>query len=283
MPEFEVSEGVHIHYEEFGTGDRYVICTMIDYPRYSSIRELSKLGYHVFLLTNRGFGKSDHSAVDYGSGWWDIWAQDVITFADKMNIQKFVYAGDSHGAGTGWHLCWKHQDRLDAFVGIVPGPYNLDEGFVSYRTRILRGEKVKPMEIPPETFHDPAVTRRVRQDQEYSAEERKDHQSPEEKALDYKRPLIALENEENTKAFLKSIQIPVLIIGGTEDPISRPDLMLRAVECIPHSKLILYSGFSHNEPWMVFVEEVSSEIAYFLDNVYENDGLYYKKIINTPD
>ena len=60
MPKIEISEGVNLNYEEFGSGDRYVICTMIDYPRYSSIRELHRLGYHVFLLTNRGFGKSDH-------------------------------------------------------------------------------------------------------------------------------------------------------------------------------------------------------------------------------
>ncbi len=78
----------------------------------------------------------------------------------------------------------------------------------------------------------------------------------------------------------RSIYVPTLVIGGTEDPISRPDLMLRTVECIPHSKLILYHGFSHNEPWKIFVEEVSSEIAFFLDNVYNNEGHYYKKIEN---
>lgn len=143
MPMIEISEGVHIHYEEYGEGDKTVICSMIDYPRYSSIRDLCKFGYHVYLLTNRGFGKSDHSDIDYGAGWWDIWAGDVIRFADKKGIYKFVYAGDSHGAGTGWHLCKDYQNRLNAFVAIVPGPYNLDEGFVSYRTRILRGEKSK--------------------------------------------------------------------------------------------------------------------------------------------
>ena len=169
---------------------------------------------------------------------------------------------------------------MNAFVAIVPGPYNLDEGFVSYRTRILRGEKVKPMEIPPETFEDQAVMERARRDKEYMAVEQLDHQSPEEKKLDYKRPLLDLQNEANTQAFLKGITIPTLIIGGTEDPISRPDLMLRTVECIPHSKLLLYHGFSHNEPWRIFVEEVSSEIAFFLNNVFENEGHYYKKIIN---
>lgn len=280
MPMIEISEGVHIHYEEYGEGDKTVICSMIDYPRYSSIRDLCKFGYHVYLLTNRGFGKSDHSDIDYGAGWWDIWAGDVIRFADKKGIGKFVYAGDSHGAGTGWHLCKDYQNRLNAFVAIVPGPYNLDEGFVSYRTRILRGEKVKPMEVPPETFEDQAVMERARRDKEYMAVEQLDHQSPEEKKLDYKRPLLDLQNEANTQAFLKGITIPTLLIGGTEDPISRPDLMLRTVECIPHSKLLLYHGFSHNEPWRIFVEEVSSEIAFFLNNVFENEGHYYKKIIN---
>lgn len=280
MPKIELSKGRHINYEEYGEGDRNVICTMIDYPRYSSIRDLCKHGYHVFLLTNYGFGKSDHSKIDYGSGWWDVWAKDVISFADKKGIDKFVYAGDSHGAGTGWHICKDYQDRLIAFVAIVPGPYNLDEGFVSYRTRILRGEKVKPMEIPPEYFNDAAVVERVRRDKEYMAIEQKDHQSPEEKKLDYKLPLMDLKNEKNTQEFLKSIKTPTLIVGGTEDPISRPDLMLRTVECIPHSKLILYHGFSHNEPWKIFVEEVSSEIAFFLNNVFDNDGHYYKKLEN---
>lgn len=87
MPMIEISEGVHIHYEEYGEGDKTVICSMIDYPRYSSIRDLCKFGYHVYLLTNRGFGKSDHSDIDYGAGWWDIWAGDVIRFADKRNLQ----------------------------------------------------------------------------------------------------------------------------------------------------------------------------------------------------
>jgi len=280
MPKIEISQGVNIHYEEFGTGDRYVICTMIDYPKYSSIRDLCKHGYHVFLLTNRGFGKSDHLDVDMGPALWDIWAKDVITFADLKGIGKFTYAGDSHGAGTGWHICKSYQDRLNAFAAIVPGPYNLDEGFVSYRTRLLRGEKVKPMSVPAEYFHDDAVVERVRQDLEYMQIEQLDHQSPEEKKQDYKRPLLEFENEANTQEFLRSIQIPTLVIGGTEDPISRTDLMVRTVECIPHGKLILYHGFSHNEPWRIFVEEVSYEIAFFLDNVHENDGHYYKKIIN---
>ena len=277
MPKFEVSEGVHIHYDEFGEGDRYVICSMIDYQRYSSIRDLSKHGYHVFLLTNRGFGKSDHSDVDYHEGWWDIWADDVIAFADKNGIDKFVYAGDSHGAGTGWHICRKYADRLIAFVAIVPGPYNLDESFVSYRTRLLRGEKVNPMEQPEGYFNDPNVDERLRRDREYILIENQDHQAEDEKNKDYKRPLLDL---ENAKKFLSSILVPTLIIGGTEDPISRPDLMLRTVSCMPNSKLILYHGFSHNEPWRIFVEEVASEAAFFLDAVVENDGHFCKKLIN---
>ena len=30
MPMIEISEGVHIHYEEYGEGDKTVICSMID-------------------------------------------------------------------------------------------------------------------------------------------------------------------------------------------------------------------------------------------------------------
>ena len=134
MPLMEVEKGVMIHYEEWGEGDRYLLCTQVGHSRFSLERELAKRGFHVFLLTNRGFGQSTHVTEDYGEHWYDRFADDVIAFADKMGIDKFAYSGASHGAGTGWHVVLRHPERVICFFAVVPGPHHLDEGQQSIRS-----------------------------------------------------------------------------------------------------------------------------------------------------
>ena len=60
MPRVEVEKGIEIAYEELGSGDRYIISYMMDFPPICSTREMANNGYHVFLLTNRGIGESTH-------------------------------------------------------------------------------------------------------------------------------------------------------------------------------------------------------------------------------
>ena len=45
---------------------------------------------------------------------------------------------------------------------------------------------------------------------------------------------------------LSTIRTPVLILGGTEDPIITPYLMMRTARCLPHCKLVIYSNYGHN-------------------------------------
>ena len=60
MPFITLEERISIYYEELGKGDRYVICSQVSHGKYSLERELAKRGFHVYLLTNRGFGRSTH-------------------------------------------------------------------------------------------------------------------------------------------------------------------------------------------------------------------------------
>jgi len=241
MPKIEVAEGIELFYEDLGQGDKYVLSLMMDFPPINTIRALADYGYHVLLITNRGIGKSTHVFENYGAEWFNIFADDVVTLADKLGIDKFVYAGCSHGAGTGWHIALRHPERLIAFVDMVGGPHNIDEGIWSFRTMGDKAPQRKPMD-PPE-FEDPAVARRDARNAPYRAQLQAE-QTPEEKALDYKRPLIGLGTEEKVCEALRTIQTPTLMLGGMEDPISRPDLMIRTAACLPHGKLVMYSGLA---------------------------------------
>ena len=283
MPSIEVEKNISIFYEELGEGDRYVICSQVSHGKYSLERELAKRGFHVFLLTNRGFGRSTHITDDYGDHWYDIFAKDVIAFADKMGIEKFVYSGASHGAGTGWHVALAHPERLICFFAVVPGPHNIDEGKVSLRTLAMQGKETQPHCFRYPT-KDPRIQERWEKEDKAQAalREEKDYaeiyESPATKAIDYGRPLRALETEANVQKALKTIKIPVLILGGMEDTISRPDLMLRSAKCLENCKLVIYSGFGHDlSVW----EDAADDAVRFYENLLET-GYYYSPIENDP-
>lgn len=276
MPRIEVDDGIELYYEDLGSGDKYMLSLMMDFPPECTTRALAEHGYHVLCITNRGIGKSTHVHENYGTEWFNIFADDVVKVADKLGIDKFTYIGCSHGAGTGWHLALRHPERLIAFIDMVGGPHNIDEGAWSFRTM---GDKVPVRKsFDPETFEDEAVMRRRARNAPFYEEQRA-NVTPEEKALDYKRPLLGLGTEARVQEALKTIQIPMLMLGGMEDPISRPDLMIRTAQCVPHCKLVMYSGFGHSGPYNLLIEECVEEILNFMRNV-EKNGRVYKEIID---
>lgn len=180
MPIMKLDNGIDIFYEEFGSGEKYVICTQIGHARYELERFLPKYGFHVFLLTNRGFGRSTHVTENYGEHWYDVFAEDVVAFADKMGIDKFVYSGASHGAGSGWHLVLNHPERVICFFAVVCGPHNIDESKMSVRQQSMRGEVKLVVDAPTD---DEAILERRRLNQIANYEDAKANQAPEVQAM----------------------------------------------------------------------------------------------------
>lgn len=296
MPKVMVEPGVEIYYEEFGSGEHYVFCMQIDHDRtkYSLERELAKRGFHVFLLTNRGYGQSTHDVPEQGMYWYDRFADDVIAFADHLGVDKFVYSGASHGSGVGWHLAMNHPERLVCFFAVVAGPLSPDE-FGGPRP----GEPLPPppaKEEPKEASKEPEVLppgfvmpttderllerRRQNREKERALRARPDYQavyeSPETQRINFGPAMLRLENEENLQAVLSTIQVPVLMLGGMDDVCSRPDLMMRTAKCLPNCKLIVHSSFGHA---VDIFEDLASDAQRFYQNLLDT-GRYYDPVVN---
>lgn len=70
------------------------------------------MGYHVYCITLRGFHPSTFVEEDYGEGWYDVFADDVVAFADKLNI----YSNCGHNIDT--DLIEETCDEADRFIRI---------------------------------------------------------------------------------------------------------------------------------------------------------------------
>ena len=275
MPQLQIDDKISLYYEEYGQGsldaDNIILSAQVGFYPKGMQQHLATLGYHVFCITLRGFHPSTLVEEDYGEHWYDVFADDVAAFADKLGIKKFVYMGASHGAGVGWHIMLRHPDRVNAFVAVVPGPHSLAAGIMSYRQMLAQGI-IK--EVPP--FNPPIDNDNTRQLRRYrrSAHIAAQPPAPElERKVDYGRPLMALGSEEKLCEELKKITTPVLIIGGTEDPISTPELMIRTAKCLPHCKLVVYSNCGHDIDTDL-IEETCDEASRFIKNALKTKKWY---------
>ena len=265
------ADEITLHYEEYGTGDRVILSAQVGFYPKGLQQSLAEAGWHVYCMTLRGFAPSSYVTEDYGTGWYDRFADDVICLADALGLEKFAYMGASHGAGVGWHLALRHPERVTAFVAAVPGPHSLAEGAMSYRQMLMQGIISAPPPFDPPIDGD--VAREARRREREAWLKNLPEADPREKQVDYGRPLMALGSEEKLREVLRSIRIPVLILGGTEDPISTPALMMRTAECLPHCKLVVYSNCGHNIDTDL-VEELTEEADRFLKQASRNGKWY---------
>ena len=264
-------DGLQLYYEEYGEGDRAILSAQVGFYPEGMQQELARRGFHVYCLTLRGFAPSSYVTEDYGEEWYDKFADDVVCLADHLGLERFIYMGASHGAGVGWHLVLCHPERVSAFVAVVPGPHSLKEGVMSYRQMMMQGLIEAPPPFDPPITDDPArEARRKTREKWLSALPEAD---PREKQVDYGRPLLYCKTEEKLKEALSTIKLPVLILGGTGDPISTPELMMRTAACLPNCKLVIYSDCGHNIDTDL-VEELSEETERFLAYAPVNGKAY---------
>ena len=150
-------------------------------------------------------------------------------------------------------------------------------GYLSYRQMLMQGIIQAPPPFDPPIDNDPMRELRRQKRLKEINKPRENPVDPRESAIDYGRPLMRLGNEEKLQEVLTTIQTPVLILGGIEDPISTPDLMIRTAKCLSHCKLVIYSNCGHNIDTDL-IEETVEETIRFLDNV-DKTGKVYQQVM----
>ena len=142
---------------------------------------------------------------------------------------------------------------------------------MSYRQMLMQGLIDSPPPFDPPIDGDPDREKRRRARQEWL--DSLPEPDPAERRINYGRPLMRCGTEEKLCEALSSIRTPTLILGGAEDPISTPELMMRTAGRLPHCKLVMYSNCGHNIDTDL-TEELTEEADRFLRQAEENGKWY---------
>lgn len=273
MPIINVNHA-SIYYEELGSGNKVILSSQKSFFSgcFQQLLGQPPYDYHVFLITMRGSGRSEHVYTDFDRDWGTIWAEDVHAIAKKMGFPKFIYTGISHGGFPGWNLAVTHPEALEALIAVSGVPFFVAPYIIYPSTEqeidalVGNREKLQGMAWSAQL---PASIRSARLDKRTSnMRESLDNllQTKKEEFRIFPRKIFEhINSEEDLYLLLGRVRTPTLIINGLWDGASTPELAIKAARAIPGSKLIFWEQAEHSTP-----DECPQVIAREVDHYLRN-------------
>jgi non-heme chloroperoxidase len=268
----ENDEPIEIYYENHGTGDPFLL--IHGYPLDGNSwerqqRELLANGYQVITYDRRGFGRSSKPAVGYD---YDTFAADLKAVIEHLDLNNLVLVGFSMGSGEVVRYLSAYGServRRAALLGTIP-PFVLKtddnlEGvdgsvFADIKAAIVN-DRYAFFEGFFNNFYNVDVLGGIRiSDRAWQASFNVAVGSS---------PLASYACVDtwltDFRADLVKIDVPVLVMHGTEDRILPfESTAARLPAMIADCTLVPVEGGPHNIGW-TFPEEVNSVLLKFID------------------
>ena len=253
--------GITLAYEEYGTGDKYLISTQNFFFKDCHMALLGQkpYDYHVFLIYTRGYGESEHIFDPEPKDYTKIWGEDVIAFAQAMGIQKFYYSGVSHGNWAGWYICFHCPEILRGFVccdGIARYRSETSQPVPALLSRTLDVDAVvgnrEALDAMAWTETWPT------ENPERLARRKQNHADHLNILMNRKREEFFVRNNNMSACEVSTqdefwdkvshIPVPVLLLNGVLDPLSRVEDVLELAKRIPGARMLTYQHLGHGGP-----------------------------------
>ena len=109
MPTLELSTGINMYYERYGSGDPLVLImgTGFDHSGWDNqIKDYSKY-FECIVFDNRGVGKTEGSESEFSVS---LMAEDVLSLVDKLGFKKAHFSGVSLGSCVAQEIVIKRPD-----------------------------------------------------------------------------------------------------------------------------------------------------------------------------
>lgn len=209
--------GVKLYYEVYGKGEPLLLIHGNNSSMSAFNKQLDVLSkkYMVIALDSRGQGKStsDNTKITY-----ELMAEDVNAFLDKIQMKRVNILGWSDGGNIALILAMQHPDKVNKMAVMGTVLYNDDTSVTSETNKLIR-KQVKEMEDKgiPDTN------------------------------MDYRFKMLLLTEPHINPDSLQKIQSPTLVMAGQHDVVKERHTKLIA-EKIPHSKVVIFKGADHEAP-----------------------------------
>lgn len=245
MPYVHVN-GVNIFYEVHGDGEPIAFLNGImarTISWYNQVRFFTKNGYKVILHDFRGQGQSDKPRIRYSM---DMHVEDLKGLLDELGIEKLHLVGLSYGGKVALMFALKYPQYLKTLTVAATTPV-IDRAIRAKIDRWILGARFKSGRILFQIVY-PDI---------YSDEFLEKHwdfvmsTAPAFDQIDFDG-LMELSKaflEVDLRGKLSSINIPTLIIVGSEDKVFPPKYSKMINEEIRNSKLVIVKGSGHVIIW----------------------------------
>lgn len=192
-------------------------------------------------------------------------ADDAIGLLDALNINKAHICGASMGAAITQIIALRHPSRVFTITSIMGSTGNLN-------LPLATSEATEALNEPPPTdrqsyirysvkrrrvFHGNNIQYNEKNAEIYAATSYDRCFHPQGTA----RQFIALSASGNRKPALSSVNVPTLVIHGSEDPLIPVDAGKDTAEAIPGAELLIINGMGHTmlcpETWDQIVDAIT--------------------------
>ncbi|MFQ6087940.1 MAG: alpha/beta fold hydrolase [Candidatus Methanofastidiosia archaeon] len=243
MPKLKVN-GIQMSYEVFGDGEPLVFIHGLGADRefwFFQVEEFSE-SFKVLTLDVRGHGESDKPNQSYSIG---LFASDVATLLQKLNIEKANIVGLSMGGCIAQQLAIDHPEKVKSLVLVNTfsnlRPTTLSEVFQGfYRLFLVTFFSMKDFTklIAKNLFPKPE------QNELFLMTWKKFAKNP-------KKPYISSTNALfffNSENQLSRIRCPTLVVAGEKDRTVRLHRKIHLAEKIPNAEFTIIRDSGHVTP-----------------------------------
>jgi len=257
---------VKLYYEIHGTGEPLLLIEGLGYASWSWFRQIEGLSdsYCVVSFDNRGVGKSDKPDIPYSI---ELMADDVARLLESLGIEKAHILGVSMGGYIAQKLAIKYPQKVKSLVlGCTSfgGPQSIpltEEALQSMlKVEGLNAEEVirqgfkaaispKFIRGYPEVVDQLVAWRLVNPTPRYAWERQ-----------------FAAAAAFNVESQLNKINVPTLVITGSEDIVVPPQNSILLAERISGAHLVIIPGGGH----LFFIEnakEFNRAVLEFLEEI----------------
>lgn len=265
MPKLTI-DSLTVHYEDQGKGDPVILLHgfPLDGRVWQSQAALLSDAYRVVRIDLPGFGQSSLG----GDFTIASLADSVKNVADSLNLHKFVLGGLSMGGYVAFAYVRKYAADLAGLIladtrAVADTPQGkvardqMAQLSLTQGARAIADQMEAKMMCPQTIQGRPAIYRAIRQIMESCP--------PQTIA----QACIAMRDRPDSSHLLTQLDCPTLIVCGSEDVLTGPELSRNMQQAIRSSHLEIIPGAGHMSP-MEQPEDVTSVIRTFLNKVFNH-------------